>query len=196
MILLPKSLTYNTDPGYSKPQALRACNNSSCFKSTSKEVLILQRTFAGVFAFFYEKCNLTFKALSLAQKQKTNKNVKMKNRLNLNNTLSHFLEFKHELNFFEFFWSAGWWNYVIVLSKQMLRQSNFCSFILRAAVVAQLVGRAVASKSIGPQFESSHRQTLYYLYTVNCIEMTKIKKKEAGNGPFKKTWEHKWIKKI
>ena len=25
-----------------------------------------------------------------------------------------------------------------------------------------------------------------HLFTVNCIEKTKIKKKEAGNGPFKK----------
>ena len=37
------------------------------------------------------------------------------------------------------------------------------------------VGRAVASKTRGPQIESSHRQTLYHPYTVNCIEKTKIK---------------------
>ena len=47
------------------------------------------------------------------------------------------------------------------------------------------VGRAVTSDARGPQFESSHRQTFIldiYLFTVNCIEKTKIKK--AGNGPF------------
>ena len=28
------------------------------------------------------------------------------------------------------------------------------------------------------------------MFTVNCIEKTKIKKKEAGIGPFKKTFTH------
>ena len=46
------------------------------------------------------------------------------------------------------------------------------------------VGRAVASNSRGPQFKSSHRQKLYWTFTVSCIERTKIKKKEAGNCPF------------
>ena len=39
------------------------------------------------------------------------------------------------------------------------------------------VGRAVASDARGPWFESSNRQTFIldiYLFTVNCIEMTKI----------------------
>ena len=52
-----------------------------------------------------------------------------------------------------------------------------------------LVGRAVASDSRGPRFESSHRQNIYieHLFTVNCIEKTKITEKEAGIGPlFKK----------
>ena len=53
-----------------------------------------------------------------------------------------------------------------------------------------LVGRVVASDTRGPRFESSHRQnlcwTFVYLFTINCIEKTKIKK-EAGNGTlFKK----------
>ena len=57
------------------------------------------------------------------------------------------------------------------------------------------VGRAVAFDTRGPQFESSHRQTLYYLYTVNCIEKTKIKKKEVGNRPFLKKFPAKgqWL---
>ena len=54
------------------------------------------------------------------------------------------------------------------------------------------VGRAVASYTRGPRFESSHRQKfIEHLFTVNCIEKTKIKKKEAGNGPFffkKREW--------
>ena len=47
------------------------------------------------------------------------------------------------------------------------------------------VGRAVASNARGLRLESSHRQTfIEHLFTVNCVEKTKIKKKEAGNGPF------------
>ena len=37
------------------------------------------------------------------------------------------------------------------------------------------VGKAVAADTRGPQFESSHLQTLY-LYTVNCIEKAKRKR--------------------
>ena len=45
------------------------------------------------------------------------------------------------------------------------------------------VGRAVASDARGLWFESSHLQTFIsdiYLFTVNCIEKTKIKKKRPG----------------
>ena len=48
--------------------------------------------------------------------------------------------------------------------------------------MAQLVER-LPSDTIGPRIESSHRQTLYYIFTVNCIEKTKMKEKEAGIGP-------------
>ena len=51
------------------------------------------------------------------------------------------------------------------------------------------VGRAVAYDTRGPRFESSHRLIFkQHLYTLNCncIEKTKIKEKEAGNGPFLK----------
>ena len=49
------------------------------------------------------------------------------------------------------------------------------------------VGRAVASDTRGPRFESSHRQNLYWtLFTVNCIEKTKIKKKRPGMAHLKK----------
>ena len=55
------------------------------------------------------------------------------------------------------------------------------------------VARAVASDTRDARFESSRRQTfIEYLFTVNCLEKTKIKKKDAGNGPLKKcgTWFH------
>ena len=46
------------------------------------------------------------------------------------------------------------------------------------------VGRAVASNTRGPLFETSHWQNLYstfiYLFTINCIEKTKINKKRPG----------------
>ena len=53
------------------------------------------------------------------------------------------------------------------------------------------VGRAVASDTRGPRFESSHRQKFInieqLLYAVNCVlKRRKIKEKEAGNGPFLK----------
>ena len=49
------------------------------------------------------------------------------------------------------------------------------------------VGRAVASDSKGPQFETI--QSIIYsehLFPVNCIEKTKIKIKEPGTWPIKK----------
>ena len=39
------------------------------------------------------------------------------------------------------------------------------------------VGIAVASVTRGPRFESSRWQTLYNLFTFNCIEKTKRKKR-------------------
>ena len=46
------------------------------------------------------------------------------------------------------------------------------------------VGRAVASDTRGPGFESSHWQLLLNIYYCRKDEN---KEKEAGNGPFKKT---------
>ena len=49
------------------------------------------------------------------------------------------------------------------------------------------VGRAIASNTRDPQFESSHR--LYYLLSIllkNCIEKTKIKKKRSVMVQFMK----------
>ena len=48
-------------------------------------------------------------------------------------------------------------------------------------------GRVVASDNRGLWFKSSHRQTFIldiYLFTVNCIEKMKIKKKRPGMAHF------------
>ena len=50
------------------------------------------------------------------------------------------------------------------------------------------VGTVVASNTIGPQFKSSHQQTIIYILN-NCFLSTVYRKdenkeKEAGNGPF------------
>ena len=46
---------------------------------------------------------------------------------------------------------------------------------------------AVASNTRGPRFESSHRQNLYqtfvYLFTISCIEKTKINEKRGRVWP-------------
>ena len=52
------------------------------------------------------------------------------------------------------------------------------------------VGRAVASDTRGPRFESSHRQKFIYILNI-CLLSTVFwkdenKEKEAGNGPFLK----------
>ena len=50
------------------------------------------------------------------------------------------------------------------------------------------VGRAVASDTRGPQFESSHRQKNYlyrtFVYCQLCFEKTKIEKKRPGMAHF------------
>ena len=49
------------------------------------------------------------------------------------------------------------------------------------------VGRAVNSNTRGPRFDSSHGQNFNWtIIIVDCIEKTKIKKKEAWNGPLLK----------
>ena len=47
------------------------------------------------------------------------------------------------------------------------------------------VGRAVASDTRGPGFESSHRQLLLNIYLLLPVcRKDENKEKEAGNGPF------------
>ena len=65
--------------------------------------------------------------------------------------------------------------------------------MLRAVVVAQLVEQLLPI----PEVHGSNPvigKTLYiyrtFVYCQLCIEKTKIKKKEAGNGPFKKKKEN------
>ena len=49
------------------------------------------------------------------------------------------------------------------------------------------VGRAVASDTRGPGFESSHRQLLLNIYLLLTVcRKDENKEKEARNGPFKK----------
>ena len=55
--------------------------------------------------------------------------------------------------------------------------------------------RAVASDTRGTRFVSSHRQTFIsdiYLFTVNCTEKMKIKKKRLGMAHFKKKSFCRW----
>ena len=54
-----------------------------------------------------------------------------------------------------------------ILKRNFLKRGSCCCS----------VGRAVASDTIGPRFESSHCQTLFKLYSVSCVEKTTIKKK-------------------
>ena len=48
------------------------------------------------------------------------------------------------------------------------------------------VGRAVASDTRGPRFESSHRQKIILNIYCQLYWKDENKEKEAGNGPFKK----------
>ena len=48
------------------------------------------------------------------------------------------------------------------------------------------VGRAVSSDTRVPRFESSHQQTFIHVFTINCIEKTKMKKKRPEMAHFLK----------
>ena len=47
-------------------------------------------------------------------------------------------------------------------------------------------GRVVASDTKGPRFESSYWRNFICVFTINCIEETKIKKKRPGMAYFLK----------
>ena len=78
------------------------------------------------------------------------------------------------------------------LNLESISLINHSRFLFPASFVSSItcgsgcgsVGRAVASDTRGPWFESNHPQTLYYLYTVNCIEKIKIKKKRPWMAHF------------
>ena len=48
------------------------------------------------------------------------------------------------------------------------------------------VGKAVASDTRDPRFQSSHWYIFYHQLNGFCAENTKIKKKNTGNGPIQK----------
>ena len=52
------------------------------------------------------------------------------------------------------------------------------------------VGRAVASNSRGPRFESSHQQKFISNIYCQLYWKDENKEKEAGNGPLKKNLMH------
>ena len=54
----------------------------------------------------------------------------------------------------------------------------------RNVVVAQLVEQSLAIPEVRGSNPVIGKIYIEHLFTVNCIEKTKIKKKEAGNGPF------------
>ena len=62
-----------------------------------------------------------------------------------------------------------------------------CKTLLNGGSGCGSVGRAIASGPRGPRFESSHRHKVYIEYF--CLFKIRKKKKEAGNGPFKKIAE-------
>ena len=53
-------------------------------------------------------------------------------------------------------------------------------------VVAQLVERLLPTPEVRGSNPVIFKIYIEHLFAVNCIEKTKIKKKEAENGPFKK----------
>ena len=53
------------------------------------------------------------------------------------------------------------------------------------------VGRGATSNSRGLRFESSHRENDTEYFLLFTVEKTNIKKKEAGNGSFKKLCKKK-----
>ena len=66
-------------------------------------------------------------------------------------------------------------------TRRRLR-SNPQKIIIKGSVCGS-VGREVASHTSDPQFKSSHRQILF---TIHCVEKTKMKKKRPGLAQFKK----------
>ena len=72
----------------------------------------------------------------------------------------------------------------LICHKQKCLTKNYSTFSQSLGSGCGTVDSAVASDIRGPGFESSHRQLLLNMFTV-CIK-DENKRKEAGNGPFKK----------
>ena len=83
----------------------------------------------------------------------------------------------------------NWANVVITaIGEKLTDRKNLSWHYLKKRYTGSVcgsVGRTVASNTRDPQFDSSHRQTfIKHLFTVNCVGNTKLKEKEAVNGPF------------
>ena len=64
----------------------------------------------------------------------------------------------------------------------------------RVRVVAKWEKRSLLTTEIISSNPVINKIYIEHLFTVNCIENTKIKKKEAGNGPFKKmNWHNLFL---
>ena len=87
---------------------------------------------------------------------------------------------------------------LVTLDKIMFAESDcFATYVVRkefnikgwnieAVVVAQLVERSPPTPEIRSSYPVIGKTFIEHLLTVNCVEKTKIKKKEAGNSPLKK----------
>ena len=80
---------------------------------------------------------------------------------------------------------------MITLAQSRAENFHYKSFLSSRSCCGS-VGRAVASDTRGPWFESSHRQKFInteYLYTVNCVlKRRKINKKRPGIAHLKKSF--------
>ena len=61
---------------------------------------------------------------------------------------------------------------------------------IRQVVVAQLVELLLPNTEVRSLNQAIGKIFIEHLFTVNCIENTKIKKKEAGNGPLQKLYRY------
>ena len=80
-------------------------------------------------------------------------------------------------------------NWLLKAVKQVFLTSHHFLRLLRAVVVAQLVEWSLLIPDVrGLNPVIGNYLYIEHLFTVNCIEKTKIKKKEARNGPFLKDY--------
>ena len=76
--------------------------------------------------------------------------------------------------------------YLASLNLEIRKRRKLLTNIINGAAVTAKLAKMVSFDTRGAQFEPSHQ--LFYIehvFSVNCMEKTKIKKREAGKGPFK-----------